>query len=135
MRDVSFSTINGLNGKNLWDGVWFNNCSTTTYTGFEIYVQNEGITVNGLADSDSGADLLLDQGSITFSNIGIHLAGGYGGLYVGQVLIYGCGQVGYLQDSARAARGNREVFFSDLCVLDASHEYCALIDDKQLCSV
>lgn len=52
-----------------------------------------------------------------------------GGLYIGQVLIYGSTEVGYLQDNTLVARGNREIFISDQCVLDASHSYCALIDE------
>jgi hypothetical protein len=130
IENVSFGRVNGQRGCNLWNGIFFNNCSLTDYVGFEIYTQNEGIMICGVADSDSGADISLDQGTITFTRVGIHLGGGFGGLYIGQVLIYGCYETGYLQDNSLCARGNREVIITDRCVLDACHSYCALIDDK-----
>ena len=129
LRDVSASRVDGRNGKKLWNGVYLDNCSLTYYVGFEIFCQNDGIQLSGLKDSDSSADILLDQGTINFSRVGIHCGGGVGGLYVGQVLIYGSNEVGYLQDNALVERGNREIFISDQCVLDACHSYCALIDD------
>lgn len=130
IQNVSFGRVNGKRGCNLWNGIFFRDCSLTDYTGFEIYVQNEGVMICGTADSDSGADIMLDRGTITFARIGVHLGGGFGGLYIGQVLIYGCGETGYLQDNTLCARGNREIIISDLCVLDACHSYCALINDK-----
>ncbi len=129
LRDVSASRVDGRNGSCLWNGVFLENCSLTHYVGFEIHSQNEGILISGTSDTDGAADILLDQGTVTFTRVGIHCGGGMGGLYVGQVLIYGCGETGYLQDNALAARGNREIFLSELCVLDACHSYCALIDD------
>lgn len=130
IQNVSFGRVNGQRGCNLWNGIFFSDCSLTNYVGFEIYAQNEGIMICGTADSDSGADILLDQGTVTFTRIGIHLGGGFGGLYIGQVLVYGCYETGYLQDNSLCARGNREVIISDKCVLDACHSYCALVDDK-----
>ena len=129
IQNVSFGRVNGQGGCNLWNGIFFRDCSLTDYVGFEIYVQNEGVMVCGTEDSDSGADILLDQGTITFTRVGIHLGGGFGGLYIGQVLIYGCYETGYLQDNTLCARGNREIIISDKCVLDACHSYCAKIDD------
>ena len=115
--------------KNLWDGVWFDGCNVLTYDGFEISVKNEGIIVSGAEKDDSGSDVTLDHGSITFSKIGVHAAGGFGGLYVGQVLIYGSEDTGFLQDNARIKRGNREIILSQFCVLDACHKYNARIND------
>lgn len=129
LRDVSASSVDGHSGKKLWDGVFMENCSLTNYIGFEIFCQNTGIALSGKEGTDSCADILLDQGTINFSRVGVHCGGGVGGLYIGQVLIYGSTEIGYLQDNALVARGNREIFLSDQCVLDASHSYCALIDD------
>ncbi|MBR6427445.1 MAG: hypothetical protein IKS28_06425 [Clostridia bacterium] len=131
VRDVSISSIDGKNGCNLWNGVFFDRCSLTDYVGFSINVQNEAISVCGTPSDDSAADILIDEGTIVGSRIGIHCGGGFGGLYVRQVLIYGCTETGYLQDNALAKRGNREIFISDMCVLDACHSYCALIDDSE----
>ena len=129
LEDVSISRVDGINGRKLWNGVFFENCSLTTYCGFEINCQNDGILLAGKEGTDDCADILLEQGTINFTKVGIHCAGGVGGLYIGQVLIYGSTEVGYLQDNAVVARGNREIFISDQCVLDACHSYCALIDD------
>ena len=130
LRDVSASRVDGRASKKLWNGVFFDNCSLTNYVGFEIFCQNAGVMLAGLEGSDSSADILLDQGTINFSRIGIHCGGGVGGLYVGQVLVYGSTEIGYLQDNALVARGNREIFISDQCVLDACHSYCAFINDS-----
>ena len=129
LRDVSLSHVDGSAGRKLWNGVSMENCSLTYYIGFEINCQNEGIMLAGKEGTDSSADIYLDQGTINFSRIGVHCGGGVGGLYIGQVLIYGSTEIGYLQDNALVARGNREIFLSDQCVLDACHSYCALIDD------
>ena len=126
INDVSVSTLN--TEKMIWDGIWFDRCNVTTYDGFEINVQNEGVVICGTPNDDSASDLSLDKGTITFSNIGIHAAGGFGGLYVGQVLIYGA-KVGYLQDNARVNRGNREIVISNFCVLDACHKYNLQFND------
>ena len=129
LRDVSISRVDDKNGNNLWNGVLFDNCSLTNYVGFEINVANEGIQICGVPDSDAAADILIDEGTITFSRVGIHCGGGFGGLYIGQVLIYGCTETGYLQDNALVSRGNREIIISEQCVLDACHSYCAYVDD------
>jgi len=130
LRDVSVSRVDDRNGNNVWDGVFLENCSLTHYVGFEINCQNKGLMICGVKDSDAAADILLDQGTITFTRIGIHCGGGFGGLYIGQVLVYGCTETGYLQDNTLVERGNREIIISDQCVLDACHSYCALIDDS-----
>ena len=129
LRDVSISRVDDKNGNNVWNGVMFDRCSLTDYTGFEINASNEGIMICGAADDDSSADIRIDGGTVTFSRVGIHCGGGFGGLYIGQVLLYGCTETGYLQDNALVSRGNREIIISDQCVLDACNSYCAYIDD------
>jgi hypothetical protein len=127
LRDVSCSSPN--TEKKLWDGVWFDNINVLTYEQFEIDVQNEGLIVNGATSVDSGSDLTLDKGFIAFPTVGVHVAGGFGGLYVGQVLVYGALDKGYLQDNGRVARGNRELVLSEFFVLDAAHTSNLHIDD------
>jgi hypothetical protein len=127
LTDVSFSALNAP--KKLWDGIWFDNVNVLTYDHFEIDVQNEGLIVNGVAGADAGSDLTLDKGTITFPKVGIHVAGGFGGLYVGQMLVYGALVDGYLQDNGRVARGNRELVLSDFLVLDAAHANTLHIND------
>ena len=129
LRDVSVSRVDDRNGNNIWNGVMFDRCSLTDYSGFEINAANEGIMICGSPDDDSSADIRIDGGTVTFSRIGIHCGGGFGGLYIGQVLLYGCTETGYLQDNALVSRGNREIMISGQCVLDACNSYCAYIDD------
>lgn len=127
IMDVDISRLN--KEKNLWDGVWFDCCNVATYDGFNINVRNEGVIVSGADDSDAASDVSLDHGAITFCTVGIHVGGGFGGLYVGQVLVYGVEQTGFLWDNARANRANREIILTSECVLDAGHSYGVHVND------
>lgn len=120
VKNVSFGKLNTT--KYLWDGIWFDNTNVNYYIGFEINVQNEAIPISG-ALTPTGSDLLIDEGTITYANYGIHVAGGFGGLYVGAVNIYGSKVTGYLQDNSRVAAANREILLSSQCVIDGSNSY------------
>lgn len=126
IKDVSFSALNAT--KKLWDGIWFDNTNVTSYKGFEINVQNEAVIVNGSAGSDSGSDLLLDDGTITFANIGLHCAGGFGGLYLGAVLFFG-NTTHFKLDNGRVARYNREIILSNLAIFDGCKDYGIYVND------
>ena len=126
INDVSFSRLHAP--KKLWDGIWFDNTNVTTYKGFEINVQNEGVIVNGAVGVDTGSDLYLDDGSIIFANVGVHCAGGFGGLYLGQVLFFG-NTTHFKLDNGRVARFNREVILSDLAVFDGCKDYGIYVND------
>jgi hypothetical protein len=117
--NVSFGRLNTV--RRLWDAIWFDNTNVVKYVGFEINCQNELIVVSGDASLDSASDLELDKGTGVGGKVGIHCAGGFGGLYVGAVLMYGQEQTCYLQDNSRAARANREVVLSSQCVLDGAN--------------
>ena len=126
IKDVSFSHFNAP--KKLWDGIWFDNTSVTTYKGFEINVQNEALIVNGAVGVDTGSDLYVDDGTITFASVGVHCAGGFGGLYLGQVLFYG-NTTHFKLDNGRVARFNREIILSDLAVFDGCKDYGIYVND------
>lgn len=126
IKDVSFSQLNAP--KKLWDGIWFDNTNVTTYKGFEINVQNEALIVNGAVGVDTGSDLYLDDGSITFASVGVHCAGGFGGLYLGQVLFFG-NTTHFKLDNGRVARFNREIILSDLAVFDGCKDYGIYVND------
>lgn len=113
----------------LWDGVWFDNTNVGFYEEFEIGVQSEGIIATGSATTDEGSDLFLDKGLILAGTNQIHMAGGFGGLTIGQVLCYG-GKVNVLVSTTRVNRGNREVLLSSRCVLDAASDALLRIDDN-----
>ncbi len=116
VKDLSLGTLNGT--PTLWDGVWFDQFNVVDYDGFEIAVQNDSIKMSGVSTANSTADISLDHGAIVGGNAALHIGGGVGGVYVGQVLCYGA-QYNYLQDNALVTRGNREIILSDRCVLDA----------------
>lgn len=124
--DISFSNLNAT--QNLWDGIWFDNTNVTDYIGFEINVQHEALIVNGEASGSSGSDLYLDQGTITNCQQALTVGGGFGGLYVGQVLLYG-NLTNVQIDNSRVANGNRELLFSQFCVSDGCKNYGFYIDD------
>lgn len=119
VKDVSLGETNA--NRKLWDGIWFDNVNVMNYDGFRIYVKNEGLIVNGTASTDEGSDLWLDHGFILGGVNPIHCGGGFGGLYLGQVLAYGGTGCGMLIDQARANRSNREIVLSDECVLDGAN--------------
>lgn len=107
--------------RKLWDGIHFDAINVCTYDGFRTMVQNDAILVHGRAGTDEGSDLWLDHGFILGGNNPIHCAGGFGGLYVGQVLVYGGQGNSVLIDETRVSRSNREVFLSDDCILDGAN--------------
>ncbi|MBU9378699.1 hypothetical protein [Burkholderia gladioli] len=118
IRDVGLGESDS--SRKLWDGIWFDNVNVVRYDGFDIKVQNEGVIVNGTATTDEGSDLYLDHGFILGGVNLIHCAGGFGGLYLGDVLAYGGSGVSMQIDQARANRTNREIILSSQCVLDGA---------------
>lgn len=126
IQGVSFSTLNTT--QKLWNGIWFDNINIAHYVLFGINAKNEAIIVSGKTGVVESSDLTLDKGSIVKSKVGIHCAGGFGGLYIGQVLVYGCDE-NYLQDKAYCTNDNREIMFSNHCVLDGGNLYNLHIND------
>lgn len=127
LYDVNAGALNQASIK-LYDGVWLDNVNVLKYQSFNIQVQNQGLKMNGAASSDEGSDIFLDDGVITFSNIGYHVGGGQGGVYFGKVLAYGNG-TNYQIDNGLVSRLNREIFFSDMSVSDGSYGYGVWIND------
>ncbi|UTV56500.1 glycoside hydrolase family 55 protein [Burkholderia arboris] len=119
----------GQPSRKLYNGIWLDNVNVFKYSKFNIQVQNQGLMMNGSPTSDEGSDIFLDDGVVTFSNIGYHVGGGQGGVYFGKILAYGNG-TNYQVDNALAARLNREIFFSDQCISDGSYGYGVWINDS-----
>jgi hypothetical protein len=115
--------------KKLWDGIKFTNTNVASYIGFEINCQREGLVVVGDVALDSGSDLIVDKGTIIGGTVGIHQGGGFGGLYVGDVLCYGQTDTSYLQDNTLVARANRETILSDRFVVDAGNANCIRVNE------
>ncbi|VWD09242.1 gp48 [Burkholderia lata] len=119
----------GQPSRKLYNGVWLDNVNVFKYSKFNLQVRNQGLMMNGAPTSDEGSDIFLDDGVVTFSNIGYHVGGGQGGVYFGKILAYGNG-TNFQVDNALAARRNREIFFSDQSVSDSSYGYGVWINDS-----
>ena len=126
LHNVSFGQLNST--KNLWSGCWFDNVSVLHYIGFEINTLAKAIVISGDSTSDSSSDILLDKGTITFSNVGVHVGGGFGGLYVSDVLFFG-NSTHCLIDTSITPRHNREFVFGEFCVFDGSKDHALVIND------
>lgn len=104
MGQDGFQTL----GNNFWNGIWFDQASYINWSGLQCEAQNEGVMVNG---GPLGADNLLiaDGSKIAECRIGIHMGGGFGGLFIGTVNL----EINYNHikvDQALYAVGNRELF-------------------------
>jgi hypothetical protein len=109
-----------MGNKKLYDGIWFDSSSFNSYIGGNIYVSHYGLDVN------NGVELNLDN--ITIINqgdTGIHMGGGFGGLYLGYVAL-SCngatpatsGAVGLRVDNALTATTNLQIFVSNRTTFD-----------------
>jgi hypothetical protein len=117
LRDVVADGQDG-NG-NLWNGIWFDRIDMVFCDGFQVVAQNDAIRINGTVGSGPKADLFLANGKIGGAAIGLHIGGAFGGLQVGAVDIIGNNQ-NVVVDTALASEGNRELFFSDQCMVDSA---------------
>jgi len=105
----------------IWDAILFDRTNVGFYSNFIFRARNNGIVMKGSAVSDQASDLFLDKGLILGGNYQIYSGGGFGGLYLGQLLCYG-GNVGLRIDTVLVNRYNREVLISSLCCLDAQDQ-------------
>lgn len=97
------------NGNNLWNGFWADKVDNIEIHSDNINAQNECVIVNG-AITGPKADCWLDIGKISGANVGVHMAGGFGGLYITPDTTMISNQVNLLVDRAITAEGNRELF-------------------------
>ena len=103
---------------NLYDGLYFRNFTAVLVETAMIGTQHAGITVVGDA-TGFGADIWVTGGTLITGNaIGVHVAGGVGGLYLDEVDLYGNG-THVLIDDTIAGIANRELLFNN-CVLDTA---------------
>lgn len=114
-------TIDGADGnQRLWNGVWFDQVDNVHYDGYDIFTQNDGVIVNGTVGVGAKAGLFLSHGRILqAAGAGIHVAGGFGGLYLDSSDIIN-NNVNLLIDTSIAAEGNREILIGDTTSLDSA---------------
>lgn len=111
LRDIGLSGYQtGI--KTMWNGIAFANASFNTWTGGDVFVLNNGISAWG------GIELSLDQMRLLNNgNTAIYIGGGFGGLYLGYVTIFG-GVTGLDVDTAVTSTGNAQIFISNRTAID-----------------
>ena len=117
---LSEVVIDGQDGGGLlWDGIWFEEIDQVVMRGFEARARNDAVRVNGgVGEGRSKAGLMLQQGKVTGSGVGLRVGGAFGGLYIDQVDIIDNG-TNVSIDTSLAAEGNREIFFGSQVSLDS----------------
>jgi len=118
-NNINYSTLRNIGVSqfttgvaSFFNGVEFANSNFITWTGGDVYVSHNGIEVF------SGVELSLDQMRLLNNgNAAIHVGGGFGGLYLGYVSVFG-GQFGLLVDTANVSVGNAQIFISNRTVFD-----------------
>lgn len=115
-RDVVFSDQDA--NSNFYIGVWFDGADMVQVSQFRARGSAEGLRVNGITGLGR-ADLFLHEGKISNSDIGLHVAGNFGGLYVDATDIINNGtNVKISQDVV--AINNRETFFGPGALIDTA---------------
>lgn len=106
--------------KKIYNGIWFDQIDNGRWHGQECYAANDGIRVNGTAGAGLKADLaILGCPKIEGAAVGIHVAGGFGGLYLPSAnLIKNTKNIRVSTDYC--AEGNRELFFGSEMIADSS---------------
>jgi hypothetical protein len=104
---------------NLWDTFTFHDFTIVVIENCKIQARNKGVTVWG---NQVGADIWLTGGTLcSFTPIGVHIAGGVGGVYLNEFLCYLNG-TNVLIDDELGGSPNREIVFNE-AVLDGSYRH------------
>lgn len=104
---------------NLWDTFTFHDFTIVVIENCKIQARNKGITVSG---HQVGADIWITGGTLcSFTPIGVHIAGGVGGVYLNEFLCYLNG-TNVLIDDTLGGGANREIIFNE-AVLDGSYRH------------
>lgn len=120
--------IDGQEGNgNLWNGLWLDGVDYVTTSGHNYaWAKNDAIRVN--ASPLGAADLSLkgfkisppNRSTPASNNVGLHIGGGFGGLYcTGGTDIIGNG-TNMLVDTTLYNMGNREFYLDGGCPLDSA---------------
>lgn len=117
------------NNGNLYHGAWLDLVNVFHLPTISVTkCQGDGLRFNGSASDDSGSDVFLTRGNISFCANGLHQGGGMGGLRTGQLNSFANG-INYLFDTTIVARKNREVFYEPASVCDGASVAGIVFDD------
>ncbi|GJE45640.1 hypothetical protein AEGHOMDF_4840 [Methylobacterium soli] len=119
--------VDGQDGNgNLWNGIWFDGVDQVVYRSMEARAQADAVRVNGIAGKGNPkADLFLQSGKISFSDVGLRVGGAFGGLYADALNIIANGR-GVVIDNSLADEANRELFFGPLVAIDSTKRGAAV---------
>jgi len=110
----------------LYDGIRFENTAWDILDHSMPYVTHDAVLIN------QGVELRINNFiNVNQGNAGIHLAGGFGGLYLGysSVECINVGKYGLLVDNSLTATTNLQIFVSDQAVFDTCLTHNAYIND------
>jgi hypothetical protein len=130
LRDLVADGQDG-NG-NLYHGLWFDQVDQVVLSQFEARGSADALRLNGTVGVGAKANLFLHQGKIASSGVGLHIGGGFGGLYVDQSDIIANG-TNFLIDHSIAAEGNREIMISGNVSFDSAKDASSasiIVDDS-----
>ena len=114
-RDV---TIDGQHGTGkLWNGIWMKDCGTFFWDGFDCRSQNENMVLSGSVGKGQ-AEYRFENGRSLLGDIGFHIAGGVGGVYLGGDFIQN--RENLRVSTERSAVINREIFIQSDGVFDST---------------
>lgn len=109
--DVQTQAGNESLGNNIWNGFWLRHGATVSVSGQSFEGQNEGIIVNGAPGLTGGkSDLFINVSKIAAWNVGVHVAGAWGGIYLSDHTTLIANKTHFLEDQALTSENNREVF-------------------------
>ncbi|MBB2169636.1 hypothetical protein HLH36_14965 [Gluconacetobacter aggeris] len=134
--------IDGQDGTGyFWNGIWFDGIDDVVTSGQNYAAaQRDAVRVNGI-EGLGLADLTLsgwkispvNGGKVDARQVGLHLGGGFGGLYcTGGTDIIGNGTNVLIDTSLNPILHNREASFDGMCALDSSRfgPGLALMEEK-----
>lgn len=128
LNDIKIGSYGITDTSNVYKGISFLNTNVTVLNNFQIQAIKSGIEISSFTDSIA-SDLYINNGFIAHTEKGIHVGGGFGGLYIDNTLIYG-GKVGYYESNELTALSNREIFLSDTVCIDGCDQYLARFDER-----
>lgn len=111
----------------LYNGMHFENTAWNVLDGSSPYVKHDAVMINQGVELKIENFISINQGAAC-----IHLAGGFGGLYLGYVSCIGIqvGTHGFLVDNSLTAGTNLQIFVSPHAVFDSHTVANALINDN-----
>lgn len=122
------------NNGNLYHGAWLDLVNVFYLPSIDATkLQGDGLRFNGSATDDSGSDIFLARGNISFCAVGVRQGGGMGGLRTGQVNSFNNG-TNWRVDTTIVARKNREFFYELGSVCDGASGEAGIVFDDALTS-